>query len=102
MGKTYHVAGLGGGAGKDEDHLGAAGGAAGLEVVAGRRELAGLDHGGLVLNLDGGSGESGDEAGGSEEREELHFGGLVVEGRRGLFGRRVLLAELESRLGLEA
>lgn len=74
LGDTYHVANLGGAASVDQDDLGAVGGVAILEVVAGGRELAGLELG-SELNGGGVGGRSGVDNGGSEgeDVEELHF-----------------------------
>lgn len=99
--ETYHVADLSRGAGKDVDHLGAVGGAAVLEVGASRRDLAGLDLGG-VLDLDGGGGQRGDETGGSEELEELHVCGWFWVGEDLLNKKRLLSWDRDSDWTLEA
>lgn len=80
-GGAYHVADLGGTTGKDEDDTRAFGCAAGLEIVAGRGELAGFDQGGILDDDDGGGGEGGNEASGGKEVEELHLcSGIGTEG----------------------
>jgi len=81
-GITYHVANLGGATGIDEDHTGAVGRAAGLEIVAGGGQLASLDR--------GSSGEGGNEASGREDLEELHFcgGGGCLLTEMGLANKR--------------
>lgn len=69
---AYHVTGLGGGAGKDEDDLGAGGAATGLELVAGRSRLADLEVSDAgVDDFDWGRGGEGNSEG--EDAEELHF-----------------------------
>ena len=71
---AYHVAGLGGAAGKDQDDLRAVARVAVLEVVATRGQLAGLEVAGLGGTLERRGGDEGSREGESaEDVGELHF-----------------------------
>lgn len=79
-GSAYHVPGLGGAAGEDQDDLGAVARVAVLKVIA-PRGLAGLEVADLGGAFEGRGGhEGGREGEVAEDVGELHFGWLVEAG----------------------